>query len=314
MEYINVMVPIDLNGTMDKSLDAVEIKYETYPIPCNFSVTIAQDYPKDITIVELKFHYDGYPRIFVIGLANEMIAASVISAKTMVLHKFLDKFVDCWPDVHPEVLKVAEQRVADILDINLETTTFATGGNVNFTINKTMPPAYAEYYNHPSPFLPAKPASEDEIRVSNLSKKLPGVDSKVEYPCSCKDVLTEKGLPTINTLWIMVQHLNDRHVEWTRERIADWIDELHDTGQVNTEFQPWNENVETNEPVEMTVTNHNKTSSPGWYSVGWTNEFVVKNTKSKETKKIETFEDALEAKKNKIPSWAKFTKPKKGKK
>lgn len=38
--------------------------------------------------------------------------------------------------------------------------------------------------------------------------------------------------PSVGTLWNMVQHLNDLH-EWTRERIADWVEE----SGLNFEFQ-----------------------------------------------------------------------------
>jgi hypothetical protein len=96
--------------------------------------------------------------------------------------------------------------------------------------------------------------------VSRTSKKLPGMNYITDYPCGCKrleDTVDEYGWhlrrvtdePVRGTLWGAVQHLNDKHKEWSRERIADWLDELHESGKVNLEFQPWGED----EPVEEEV-------------------------------------------------------------
>lgn len=86
----------------------------------------------------------------------------------------------------------------------------------------------------------------DSTRLASLSKKLPGVNHVVEFPCGCKDViLSGEGLtkssqgtkPRRSRLWSVIQHLNDKHQEWTREKIADWIDELQDKHGLNMEFQ-----------------------------------------------------------------------------
>jgi hypothetical protein len=87
--------------------------------------------------------------------------------------------------------------------------------------------------------------------VSSKSKKLPGMDHKVVCPAlgaSLGDMYGLKGEKTAilctdekpSSLWNQVQHLNDEH-EWPREKIADWLDELHDSGEVNLEFEPWEE-------------------------------------------------------------------------
>lgn len=62
------------------------------------------------------------------------------------------------------------------------------------------------------------------LGFSALSLKLPGVNETVKYPCKCG---------VAGRLWDVIQHLNDKHNEWTRERIADWVESL----DVDTEFK-----------------------------------------------------------------------------
>ena len=59
--------------------------------------------------------------------------------------------------------------------------------------------------------------------AASLSKQLPGVDAIVVCPaCTVTD-----SPPWEKSLWYIIQHLNDQH-EWSRERIADFLDELPD--------------------------------------------------------------------------------------
>lgn len=81
------------------------------------------------------------------------------------------------------------------------------------------------------------------LQVSDASKNLPGVDSLVLPHSKCKHYPSDSR----QLLWGYIQHLNDHH-NMSREQIADWLDELHDSGQINIEFQPWGE--EPKEPEE----------------------------------------------------------------
>lgn len=67
-------------------------------------------------------------------------------------------------------------------------------------------------------------------------RKLPGMHERVTCPVDI--CVTEHYTET--TLYTLVQHLNDTH-NWTRERIADWLDEQADAGKINIDFQPWSE-------------------------------------------------------------------------
>lgn len=78
--------------------------------------------------------------------------------------------------------------------------------------------------------------------VSSLAHLLPGVQANVKFPCDCWKLNPEKSQALEN----VIMHLNDYHTDtisgrsvWSREKIADWLDELHDSGIVNLEFQPW---------------------------------------------------------------------------
>lgn len=99
--------------------------------------------------------------------------------------------------------------------------------------------------NVPNGWGPDKPGggtgSVNGKPVSELSRKLPGVNTLVDFPCTCAAITGQKPLMDI------IIHLNDAHNgpsildedKWSRERIAKWCDELHDSGIVNLEFQPW---------------------------------------------------------------------------
>lgn len=72
---------------------------------------------------------------------------------------------------------------------------------------------------------------------SSLSRNLPGMNEMVDCPACGYDKHLDAtvGPQQRSTVWRTVQHLNDRH-RWTRESIADWLDELHDNGVVDIEF------------------------------------------------------------------------------
>lgn len=76
--------------------------------------------------------------------------------------------------------------------------------------------------------------------ISWQSYGLPAMDAMVTCPCS-KRVCAFFGFeqPVRETIIF----LNDS-VQWTREQIADWLDGLHDSGVINIEFEPWEEENE----------------------------------------------------------------------
>lgn len=91
---------------------------------------------------------------------------------------------------------------------------------------------YGQLYAN-TPF-PAPKANRSYASLAEeLSQHIPDIDKRVTPPCSCK---TWKGKPA--SIWSVIQHLNDEHHpkkrfngrlrkdRWSRERIADWLDEV----------------------------------------------------------------------------------------
>lgn len=68
---------------------------------------------------------------------------------------------------------------------------------------------------------------QTSIDLGMESEKLPGLYNKVESPCDCN--------LASNILKAVIIHLNDRH-KWTREAIADWLDELADADKIDIDF------------------------------------------------------------------------------
>jgi hypothetical protein len=110
------------------------------------------------------------------------------------------------------------------------------------------------------PFYSPEPATINGKDISVVSHDLPAMNQMVLCP-----------EPHASGPWVqegrlrnVIMHINDSH-GWTRERIADWIDELHDAGKINAEFQPWEEDVdkEPETPVQL---------KQGWKNLGYTTE------------------------------------------
>ena len=81
----------------------------------------------------------------------------------------------------------------------------------------------------------SKPREKDYATLSSeLARHIPDIRKKVKPPCSCGK--KKKAEPVM--IWALIQHLNDDHHPdrkvagrrrkdiWTRERIADWLDEV----------------------------------------------------------------------------------------
>lgn len=67
---------------------------------------------------------------------------------------------------------------------------------------------------------------QGDDNVSILAKSLPGMEQQIMCP-RC-----DFG----NSMYHIVQHLNDHH-KWSRDKIADWLDDLADRGMINIDFK-----------------------------------------------------------------------------
>lgn len=86
------------------------------------------------------------------------------------------------------------------------------------------------YSQQPAP-VPSKQQEDYSDLAGELSKHIPDIRKSVKGPCRCKQYQTGQ-------IWYLIQHLNDHHHPekkvngrrikdvWTRERIADWLDEV----------------------------------------------------------------------------------------
>lgn len=69
--------------------------------------------------------------------------------------------------------------------------------------------------------------------LAALAGELPGVQANVLPPCSCPHEVYNHGYWT---LMEVITHLNDYH-RLTREKIADWLDDVHESGRIDLEFK-----------------------------------------------------------------------------
>lgn len=72
----------------------------------------------------------------------------------------------------------------------------------------------------------------ESVALANAAEKLPGVEYIVRCPGTMDPgTMDESPCPSTQPIYYIIQHLNDSH-RWTREAIADWLEEIHDpTGE-----------------------------------------------------------------------------------
>lgn len=77
-------------------------------------------------------------------------------------------------------------------------------------------------------------AKIDGESVSSISRRLPGMEYSTH--CPVEDCPSTEYTKFKNSLWTLIQHINDFH-KWDRAtQIADWLDKLHDDGIVDLSF------------------------------------------------------------------------------
>lgn len=92
---------------------------------------------------------------------------------------------------------------------------------------------------HPNPSLyqqnwPAPTMVSHEGLARRMKRVMPGLNELVDFPCGCSKTT---GAARRSSVWGTIQHLNDQHHPdhyakasddraWTRERIAQWTEEL----------------------------------------------------------------------------------------
>lgn len=205
--YVLVAEPLDINATMsggEITMAATSGWCKKEPIPYNFTLESHLDFNGSYALT-FNYMYDGGGYKVRFNVTPDFIQ----HAYKEVAHKAL---LGCifYPVVDKHELNaLAANSFRHYVDRFLESLTKNMGSN-GFIDHNTS--------------------------ISDASLDLPGVSEIVEHPCDCE----KRGF--YDSVWMIVQHLNDQH-DWPRDKIADWIDELHDSGIINAEFQPWDDNV-----------------------------------------------------------------------
>lgn len=218
MAHSYIHIPVIETDTMftssgSNSISEFTVKHEAHEIPGELTVYREYSPIKMATNFRCRYYYQDKVHTKLLMVESFSLADPELNSE-IVIDTFVDELSNDYPGIHPKVLELFRERVAFAFADTLE-----VGG----------PAASSEQESD------GLPAWES---IQKASKELPGITTLVKSPCDCKRKYDHF------TLWSLIQHLNDEHKEWTREKIADWLDELHDSGEVNIEFEPWKEEDE----------------------------------------------------------------------
>lgn len=210
--YIEVPEIEPVVAQVDQKL-VTELNTVTYPLPNNFHVVSYFDTQMIAFRIRMRYTYDGKERNLSCSYSGNAYNASECAKY------FAEQVFALFKKDFPGVPKQVHETFAKRLRV---------------AMSEMMSPDY-QYSTSPSDALVTELNSR---AIAQETKKLPGMD----YETACPGVPVPFGedCNKRESLWSLVQHLNDTH-KWTRERIADWLDGLHDEGLVNLEFEPWEE-------------------------------------------------------------------------
>lgn len=193
-------------------------------VPTDMQIARYTDCIKDAVFFELLFKYDDKIERHAYAFSFEEIA-SMISETTLIGVKLTEAVFS----IHQEWNVAQKQYFSDkirtclaLIDGTTITTQWSDGYGLVKNVNS--------YGLWPGPFA----VSTEQWDIATAAHDLPGMSEKPGSPCECS------RLKAGHNLYNIIIHLNDKH-GWTREKIADWLDELHDRGEINIEFEPWKE-------------------------------------------------------------------------
>lgn len=211
------------------SPEEVTISVETVLFPCDISVALWRSghtmptlemkvsfkyaEPENLLVhskVLLSPHTDKYywsDEVLAVPPKTNPIKRAVEEAITEVAHTFRNLY----PNAHP---KAVQYLMDQIRNLSMDIIAGAKTSGLS-----SEPPA--------------------KYKIADFAAELPGVMKVVEGPKG-SSIEGER-----HSLYRSIICLNDID-KWSREKIADWIDELHDKGIINAEFDPW---VDEEQPV-----------------------------------------------------------------
>jgi hypothetical protein len=181
------------------------------------SLYTAQDYMKDAIKVGLRYKYQGQNWSAVVVIHSEVLyKCHGDDAYEMAVTMLMKQLNNTHGFLSEEYYSIREALFKMLKGVSGPTlnSSWADGGVVNSA---------------------PKAQGINGVPVNEVANKLPGMNTKVDCPNdNCFDSITKETYYSAR-LYGMIQHLNDHH-KWTREKIADWLDELHDAGTINIEF------------------------------------------------------------------------------
>ena len=220
----------------------IKFHYKTYYNPVNLTVDIVTEIPDTIFMAHkpytTKVNDDGtvsfalekihYPVIkFSWSCSEELLLAGNFDVLYFAYHSQVENVLAGYKEMKPHHAKQLADLAAQGFAAHLKKAN-SFDNTFDYVYNNQPNPNF-EWYSIGSTknSTVLKNIDENSDQFRHKSRQLPGVENKVRYPCIHYSVA--------NTIWGIIQHLNDVD-KWSREKIADWLDDLHDKGEINIEF------------------------------------------------------------------------------
>ncbi len=169
-------------------------------------IVAVENFQMDTTKITLVFTDGGCDKQFIDMIISNKYLYKTNAQKQVAFH-LAKKIVDIFPEEHMDHI----------------------ANDIMLMIQAKKIDCSHSYYSH----LMSPTVIGQSVQVSKIAyKNLPAMESVVKYPCECfSDTKDAK-----HSVYVIIQHLNDQD-KWTRDKIADWIDKLHDDGIIDAEFK-----------------------------------------------------------------------------
>jgi hypothetical protein len=195
----------------------------------SFKVDVIQDYQADCIVINVKGQFNWYKKVEPLTFFQDTTLTSFenyikqysFNEYLKVSIQFLVSFTN-----KAKLLKLMEFKFREVLEDKINDSEAVS--TAISSLLKMLDERWEQtpFSNIQEEFFDM--SSAPEFDTAALSKRLPGVDKIVKFPCKC----TVPKHRFEDTLFQVIIHLND-DIKWSREAIADWIESL----DINTEFK-----------------------------------------------------------------------------
>lgn len=191
------------------------------------AVSVSSHYYPDTMTTKISVSYSINDEPKITDSVNITDKALIAGTADDITNLIVSRFDAIWQSKPDEIRKTLLDYVVESLS---QTYSDVKNWSTMFGIKHNSTFASGEYVSTTTTAQFHGDGSIDGQSVSFMARSLPGVQAMLSHPCGC---YPESGK---FSLFEIIMHLNDR-CEWSREKIADWIDELHDKGIINAEFE-----------------------------------------------------------------------------